>query len=108
MMQPVVSDAEREWRRKAAMTCAETHVMARGYKRTREMQILALAAVGHSDEEIAEELGIKQSTVSAYWKRALVRFGAKTRTEAVAAIFLLEIRQLRRENKELRGATVGE
>lgn len=105
MVKTVISEEERDWRRRAAMTCAEAHVQARGYKRIREMEVLALAAVGHSDEEIAEQLGIKLGTVGVYWKRLLEKLGASTRTEAVAAVCLLEVRRLRKENKELRKST---
>lgn len=55
-----------------------------GEGETRETQLLALAASGLSDKEIALRLGIRLSTVDSYWRRIRQRFETSSRTEAVA------------------------
>lgn len=50
----------------------------------RELQVLALAADGHTDKEIARTLGISTETVNTYWRRIRTRFGTSSRTEVVA------------------------
>lgn len=107
----VVSEEERERRLRLAVGCATRHVAAKrlrdGQRTTREAEIIALAAVGHTDEEAAGRLGIDPSTPGTYWKRAMMRFGSRTRTEAACTVLLLEIVRLRAMVVELR-ATLGE
>src|SRR5437763_6012308 len=50
----------------------------------REAEILAMAARGLTDKQIAAELGISRDTVGTYWRRILLRFKASSRTEVVA------------------------
>jgi len=50
---------------------------------SREMQVLELLARGWSDKEIANELAISVWTVHSHLKRIFVKFGVRTRTEAV-------------------------
>lgn len=45
-----------------------------------------MAAQGMTDKEIAAELSISQETVSTYWRRVLLRYGAVSRTEVVAKV----------------------
>ena len=54
---------------------------------TRQREILELAAEGHPDKEIARRLGVSPDTVDFHWRRIRARFGASSRTEAVAAHF---------------------
>ena len=99
---PETTEEERERRLSLAVRCARKHVRTRDDRVTREIEMLALAAIGHTDQGIAERLDIQTSTVSAYWKRVLERLGARTRTEAVAAVMMLEIQRLREQIIELR------
>lgn len=50
----------------------------------REAEILACAAKGLTDKQIAMELGISRDTVGTYWRRILLRYNASSRTEVVA------------------------
>jgi DNA-binding CsgD family transcriptional regulator len=50
----------------------------------REIDVLALIAVGHSNPEIAEKLEVGRETVKSYLRSALRKLGAHTRTEAVS------------------------
>ena len=50
----------------------------------REREVLALLADGASNREIASSLGIAARTVAVYVTSILSKFGAESRTEAVA------------------------
>lgn len=102
MKAPEITNEERRKRLSLAVRCTKRHVPTRKDRLTREIEILALAAVGHTDHEIAERLAIRVSTVGAYWKRVLHRFGSRTRTEAVAAVLIFEIMRLREEIVSIR------
>src|SRR5262245_36101632 len=41
----------------------------------RERQLIELAAEGHTDASIANELGISEATVSTYWGRVRIKIG---------------------------------
>ncbi len=66
---------------------------------SRERQLIELAAHGHTDAEIANELGIALGTVSTYWGRIRSKFGGSSRTELVACVleetYETTIRELR-------------
>lgn len=49
----------------------------------REQDVLALAALGHANARIADELGVSAETVKGYMKTAMAKLGASTRLEAV-------------------------
>ncbi|MEE3851697.1 LuxR C-terminal-related transcriptional regulator [Gordonia sp. LSe1-13] len=49
----------------------------------REQDVLSLAAIGHSNARIAEDLGISVQTAKGYMKDAMAKLGASTRLEAV-------------------------
>jgi DNA-binding NarL/FixJ family response regulator len=51
----------------------------------RELAVLAMIADGLSHEQIGDRLGIGSETVRTHMKKACVRLGASTRTQAVAA-----------------------
>ncbi len=51
---------------------------------SREAQVLALAAEGHGDKQIATELDISLGTLDTYWRRIRKRYNTSSRTEAVA------------------------
>ena len=51
----------------------------------REVDILAAAALGHRNEEIAQELALSVLTVKSYLKHAMGKLGSRNRTEAVRA-----------------------
>ena len=48
-----------------------------------ERQVLELASLGHTNKQIAYELGIGQSTVTAQLRRGLRRLGLKSRAELI-------------------------
>lgn len=50
----------------------------------RELQLLEFAAAGHTDQAIANELGISLATIATYWGRIRIKFGPLSRTEIVA------------------------
>jgi DNA-binding CsgD family transcriptional regulator len=52
---------------------------------SRERQVLALAALGHSNKVIAYELGLSDSTVRVLLVRVFRKLGVRTRGDAVAA-----------------------
>ena len=68
----------------------------------REAEVVRLAAQGLTDKEIAERLGISLGTVGTYWKRALERLDAHSRTQAVALLAEQEIQILRGELSRMR------
>lgn len=51
---------------------------------TRERQLLQMASRGHTDQSIANTLGISLATVGTYWGRVRVKLGHANRTELVA------------------------
>jgi DNA-binding NarL/FixJ family response regulator/signal transduction histidine kinase len=53
----------------------------------REAQVLRLIAEGYSNEEIAELLGIAESTAKTHVKRALAKIGARDRAQAVVLAY---------------------
>lgn len=50
----------------------------------REDEILRLVALGHTNNEIAQRLGLAANTVKTYWQRALHKLAARNRAEAIA------------------------
>lgn len=50
----------------------------------REYQVLRLVAVGHTNPEIAEELGLTRNTVKTYLQSTMAKLGARNRVEAIA------------------------
>jgi DNA-binding CsgD family transcriptional regulator len=55
---------------------------AEGGLSPREFQVMALVADGQSSRRIADRLGLTTNTVETYVRSAMVKLGAKTRTEA--------------------------
>lgn len=51
----------------------------------RERRVLDLLAEGHSNKEIARELGVSANTVKTHLANLYAKLGARRRTEAVAA-----------------------
>ena len=49
----------------------------------REQEILLLAAKGMGNQEIAERLGLRSSTIKSYFVEVFLKLGVKSRTEAV-------------------------
>jgi DNA-binding CsgD family transcriptional regulator len=49
----------------------------------RELDVLALVAVGHANGAIGEHLGLRTETVKSYLKSAMAKLGSRTRGEAV-------------------------
>jgi DNA-binding CsgD family transcriptional regulator len=54
--------------------------------RSRQDQILDLAAQGCTDKEIAARLTLSPETIGTYWRRILGKYGASSRTEVVAKV----------------------
>ncbi len=50
----------------------------------REHEILRLVALGNTNNEIAQRLGLAANTVKTYWQRALHKLAARNRAEAIA------------------------
>ena len=50
----------------------------------REYEVLRLVAVGHTNPEIADELGLTRNTVKTYLQSAMSKLGARNRVEAFA------------------------
>jgi DNA-binding CsgD family transcriptional regulator len=50
---------------------------------SRESQVVACAALGHSNKLIAYELGLAPSTIAAHLARATAKLGATTRADLV-------------------------
>lgn len=57
----------------------------------REHQILRLVALGNTNNEIAQRLGLAANTVKTYWQRALHKLSARNRAEAIARAHDLEL-----------------
>jgi DNA-binding CsgD family transcriptional regulator len=72
----------------------------------REREIVELAAMGKTDEQISQALGISPSTVNSYWVRVRGKVGQHGRTEIVSDYLRHLTRQehaeLRAENRLLR------
>ena len=60
----------------------ETRKGAKGLS-TRETQVLALAARGDANKDIAAKLGLSENSVKMFMKRAFFKLGAANRAEAV-------------------------
>jgi len=54
-----------------------------GIMSVREGQVLSMAASGHTDESIANELRISVATVRGYWLRIRAKLGGSSRAELV-------------------------
>ena len=50
----------------------------------REYEVLRLVAAGHTNPEIADELGLTRNTVKTYLQSAMSKLGAHNRVEAIA------------------------
>lgn len=55
----------------------------------REIDIIARAAQGQENEDIASELGLSVHTVRDHWRRVMARWGCGNRTQVVATAFRL-------------------
>jgi len=53
----------------------------------REVEVLALVAIGRSNKDVAQELSISQKTVARHLSNIFIKLGASTRTEAAAYAF---------------------
>jgi len=51
---------------------------------SREQQVLQLAALGQTDQQIAADLNISHKTVNKHMTTAIGKLNAKSRTQAVA------------------------
>ena len=69
--------AARLYQPRAAAPLPGVHLSAR------ELDVLALVAVGHGNGEIAVHLGLSVETVKSYLKAAMAKLGSRTRGEAV-------------------------
>jgi DNA-binding CsgD family transcriptional regulator len=58
--------------------------------KSRQDQILLLAAEGMTDKEIAARLSLSPETVGTYWRRILSKYSAASRTEVVAKVIRLQ------------------
>lgn len=71
----------------------------------RERQLVTLAASGHTDTAIAQELGISEATVGTYWGRIRVKLGPYSRTELVSIVIKAdqahEMERLKEANGDL-------
>lgn len=50
----------------------------------REYEVLRLVAAGHTNPEIADELGLTRNTVKTYLQSTMTKLGARNRVEAIA------------------------
>lgn len=77
----------------------------------REGEVLRLASNGFTDQQIAQSLGIRVSTVTTYWVRIRGKVGQLSRSEIIAGSVrqrsLETLNELRSENARLR-AELGE
>lgn len=76
-------------------------ISAKPGRLTREDQILALAAEGLTDRQMAAQLGISAETIASYWRRIFARFDAMSRTEVVARALQKEAQGLSEERERL-------
>lgn len=86
-LQRDIEDAERTLRAKDA----EAHVWLGQHPHAteRELQVIALAAQGRDNDEIAEELSVSVHTVRDYWRNLSKRWGCRGRAHVVATAFRL-------------------
>lgn len=75
VLDPRLSDATPGRRREALYRAGLTR---------REYEVLRLVAVGHTNPEIADELGLTRNTVKTYLQSAMAKLGARNRVEAIA------------------------
>ncbi len=54
----------------------------------KELEVLALVALGYSDKEIGKKLSIKYGTVRTHINRIILKLNARNRGHAVFAFFL--------------------
>lgn len=77
--------------------------------KSRQDQILLLAAEGMTDKEIAAKLSLSPETVGTYWRRILSKYSAASRTEVVAKVVRLQaeasINEISEVNECLREVT---
>jgi DNA-binding CsgD family transcriptional regulator len=77
--------------------------------KSRQDQILLLAAEGMTDKEIASKLSLSPETVGTYWRRILSKYSAASRTEVVAKVVRLQakasINEISEVNECLREVT---
>jgi len=57
---------------------------------TREREVLDLAVLGRTDEQISQELRVSLSTVNSYWVRIRGKLGPLSRTELVGGVLRYE------------------
>jgi PAS domain S-box-containing protein len=80
-------------------------VLDRSKLSSRESEVLDLAIVGLTDQEIARQLGISPSTVISYWVRIRGKLGSFSRTELVAGALrqsaMTQLDELREQTKGL-------
>lgn len=74
---------------RAARAAAITWLGQHPHATERELQIIALAAQGLDNAEIAERLHVALHTVRDHWKRLSKRWGCTGRTHVVATAFQL-------------------
>jgi DNA-binding NarL/FixJ family response regulator len=55
----------------------------------RQCEVLACVAAGMTNSEAARELGLRPTTVKAYWQEILQRLGARNRADAIATAYRL-------------------
>ncbi|MEV3927556.1 response regulator transcription factor [Actinomadura coerulea] len=62
---------------------------ARALLTPRQCEVLACVASGMTNTEVAQELGLRPTTVKAYWQEILQRIGARNRADAIATAYRL-------------------
>jgi DNA-binding NarL/FixJ family response regulator len=62
---------------------SDSIVLMKSHPTPRQSQILRLIARGFTDKEIGSRLAISESTVTTHVQRAMARFRARSRTQAV-------------------------
>lgn len=67
---------------------------------SRKVEVLALAAIGLTDREMAAVLEVSQETIGTYWTRLLEDLNAASRVEAVTIVLEREIASLRPTGSE--------
>ena len=71
----------------------------------RDVELMEFAARGYTDNEISQALCLSRETVTTYWRRLLRKYGASSRTQAVAEyskhLASLKVAELERQNAEL-------
>ncbi|WP_216853318.1 helix-turn-helix transcriptional regulator [Phytoactinopolyspora halotolerans] len=82
-----LEDAVRSLARRARIPLPGTPVTSADVLTPRERSVLALAAQGHTNRKIGEELFISEKTVSVHLSRVMSKLGAASRTEAVALAY---------------------